>query len=268
MRNIEVFATLRGRKSAVGGIGLEGEGILGSGGIGPLLEIWTPRPLRADEIAAHRFDDAVRTARHAIFAASPQLQFVSDGDRLSVALEMKLPELPGIALTQARLVTQPHATSLQGSGPWALGSVRLVDATRFVQIDLTGTAGETAGFVTQAVAQGLPEEEQRLRALMSDMIKTPDEFLTFVSAMLEVRPDIDGMMRAVSQSPRGEGRGAVQATPMLESLLATFLADDGPARLAELDRMLRLLTPDSGTAEMQDFVALWAEFKAAAGKRA
>lgn len=268
MRNIELFATLRGKTATVGGIGTEGEGLLGSGGLGPLLEPWTPRPLRPDEIASQAFDDSVRHARQAIFAARPRLQFAPEDERLAVTLALRLPELPGIARVQARLVTQPHATPLEGAGPWALGSVRLADATRFLQIDLTGSHGGTAAFVTQVrTVQGLPDHDQRLRALLSDMIRTPDQFLAFIAAMLETRPDIGGIMRAASRGGGGGKNCPSHAPPVLEALLAVCLTDDGPTRLAELDRMLVGLTPDADAGEMQEFASLWAEFRIATGKR-
>lgn len=266
MRNIEVFATLRGRTAEIGGIGLDGVGILGEGGLRPLLQNWTPREMRPEEAAQRRFNDAVRAARRAIFDAKPRLVFAPDGDRLSVTLSLKLPPLPQIATIRARLATQLEGVALDGQGPWALGSVRVANATSFVQIDLTGPEGETAGFVTQARAEGRPDGDTRLRALLSDMVRSTEQLLAFVSAMLDQRPDIDGMMRAASQGG-GDGK-ARPMPPVLESLLAAFLSEDGPARMRDLDRMIGLMAPDTGNATMTDFLALWAEFRAAMGKRA
>ncbi|MTH59993.1 hypothetical protein [Paracoccus litorisediminis] len=266
-RNIEVFASLRGRTASIGGIGLDGTGILGAGGIGPLLQDWTPRELREDEVAAKRFDDAVRAARHAIFAAAPKLSFAPLEERLSVLLALALPDLPGITEVRAQLVTRDTGVLLQAAGPWDLGSVRLADATTFVQFELRGLEDERAAFVTKLEAEGLPEGDARLQALLSDIVRTPEQFLSFVAAMLEQRPDIEGMMRAASEGGGGAG-SARPAPPVLETLLAAYLAEDGPARLRDLDRVVGLMRRDLGGDMMQDFLTLWGEFKTALGKAA
>ena len=265
MRNIEVFATMRGKTATVGGIGLDSDGFLGHDGLRPLLADWTPRSLSEEEVADARFEDAVRQARHAIFAAKPHLNFAKVEDQWSAALQIECPAIPGIARIHARLATQHNPTDIAGTGPWILGVVGLLNVTRFIQIDLTGDSGKTASFVTQAEAQGLPEDEPRLRALMAEIIKTPEQMLSFVLAMLEVRPDLTGLMRTGNR--RGEKSGPSQraAPPVLETLLKVLLSDDGPARMAELDKLLRLIPVDTQTAA--GFHDLWSTFIAANGKR-
>ncbi|ANT61822.1 hypothetical protein AYJ57_15250 [Salipiger sp. CCB-MM3] len=266
-RNIEVFASLRGRTTNIGGIGLDGAGILGVGGIGPLLQDWMPRAPREDEIAAKIFNDAVRAARHAIIAAGAKLSFAPLEDRLSLNLSLVLPDLPDIAEIRAQLVTRDNGVLLQGAGPWDLGSVRLADATSFVQFDLCGLDGERAGFVTNLEAEGLPEGDARLKALLSDIVRTPEQFLSFVAAMLEQRPDIEGMIRAASEGG-GSARGTRPVPPVLETMLAAYLDDDGPARLRDLDRVVGLMGRDLGGEVMREFLNLWGEFKTALGKAA
>lgn len=265
MRNIEVFATMRGKTATVGGIGLDGEGLLGHGGLLPLLADWTPRDLSEGEIAEARFDDAVRRARQAVFAAKPQVTFTATEDFWSAALNMEIPAIPGIVQIRARLATQHNETALDGTGPWPLGVVRLLDVTRFIQIDLTGDRGETASFVTQAEAKGIPDDEPRLRALMAEIIKTPDQMLSFVHAMLEPRPDITGLMRTGKRGSGNNGYRQGATPPVLETLLKVFLSDDGPARMAELDKLLRLIPRD--TQNTAGFYELWSTFMAASGKR-
>lgn len=264
-RNIEVFATLRGKSAEIGAIGLGGEGFLGTGGIGPLLKDWRQRNLREDEVAGQCFDDAVREARRSICAAKPLLTFSPDGERLNVKLSVELPALPKIPVVKACLVTQRDSISLSDGGPWDLGSVRLADATTFIRFDLHAERDDTASFVTQAKANGLPDADMRLRALLSDMVKTPEQFFAFVTAMLEKRPDISGMMRATVT--RGTGTATRVAMPVLESLLTTYLSDDGPSRLNDLDRVVSLMERDLARDKMQEFLQLWAEFKKAIGKR-
>ena len=265
MRNIEVFATLRGKTATVGGIGLDTEGLLGHDGLRPLLANWTPRSLSEEEVAEARFDDAVRQARHSIFAAKPRLIFARVADQWSAALQMECPVIPGISRIHARLATQHNSTDIAGAGPWILGVVGLLNVTRFIQIDLTGDSEKTASFVTQAEAQGLPEDEPRLRALMAEIIKTPEQMLSFVHAMLEVRPDLMGLMRTGNRSGKKRGQSQRAAPPVLETLLKVLLSDDGSARMAELDKLLRLIPTDTQTAA--GFRELWSTFIAANGKR-
>ncbi len=265
MRNIEVFATLRGKTATVGGIGLDSEGILGHDGLRPLLADWSPRSLSEEEVDEARFEDAVRQARHAIFAARPQLTFASVEDQWSAALQMKCPAIPGIVQIHARLATQHGSTAIAGAGPWILGLVGLLNVTRFIQIDLTGDNEKTASFVTQAEAHGLPDSEPRLRALMAEIIKTPEQMLSFVHAMLEVQPDLTGLMRTGNRNGQKTGQSQRAAPPVLETLLKVLLSDDGPARMAELDKLLRLIPADTQTAA--GFHDLWSKFIAVNGKR-
>ncbi|MBD9653151.1 hypothetical protein IB267_32835 [Ensifer sp. ENS09] len=264
-RNIEVFATFKGKTAEIGAIGLDGDGFLGAGGIGPLLQTWMPRELRADELAARRFEDAVREARRLLATPKPLLTFEQEDKRLRVSLSVDLPRLATITSIHAQLVTQETGKNLDGEGPWDLGSVRIADATTFVQFDLRGPEGEPASFVTVARATGLPSHEARLQALLSGMITTPEQFFTFITAMLERQPDIGGM---VGESRERSAFGSRQpAAPVLESILAAYLADDGPARLKELDRVVGLMKEELAEDSMREFLQLWNEFKKAMGKR-
>ncbi|WP_312531772.1 hypothetical protein, partial [Paracoccus sp. (in: a-proteobacteria)] len=266
-RNIEVFVTLRGETATVGGIGGEGNpGILGEDGLGPLLQDWTPRELLKEEQAARDFDRAVRDARHAIFAAQPELTFTPAEERLAVSLAMILPSLPGILSVSARLATQTVPVQIAGEGPWGLTPVSLANATTFVQFDLLGPDGATAAFVTKLGSAGLPAGDARLEALLSDMVKTPEQLLAFVAAMLERQPDIDGMMRAAADGA-SSGQSREPAPPVLETLLAAYLSEDGAARIQDLDRVVGLMKLDEKEETMAAFLRLWGEFKAAIGPK-
>ncbi|MDF3608385.1 phospholipase D family protein [Paracoccus sp. DMF-8] len=266
-RNVEIFVTLRGETATVGGIGGDGNpGILGEEGLGPLMQDWTPRELQSEEKAARDFDRAVRDARHAIFAARPELTFAPVEERLTVSLAMTLPPLPGIFSVSARLVTQTDPVQISGEGPWSLTSVSLANATTFVQFDLSGPDGATAAFVTKIDAEGLPAGDARLEALLSDMVKTPEQLLAFVAAMLERQPDIDGMMRATADGA-ASGQSRAPAPPVLETLLAAYLSEDGAARIKDLDRVVGLMKLDEKEETMAAFLRLWAEFKAAIGPK-
>lgn len=260
-RNVEVFATLHGPSEQVGGIGTGGVGLLGQEGLGPLLQEWHPRVISPDEDAARRFDDAVRSARHLIFAARPTLLFEPEGERYSVSLEVKLPDLPEITGISVRLVTQDDLIPLAAPGPWSLGSVRLAGVTTFVQFSLAGSKpGQTATFVTQGLARELPKTETRLQALLQDMIRTPEKLLQFVTAMLEGRPDLDGMGAGGGGGGGERGERPREMPPVLETMLAAWLAPDGRERLVELDRLLGLVDA-LGSEVLKDFRALWDEFR-------
>ena len=267
MRNVEVFTTLKGYTTEVGGIGLDGAGFLGAGGIGPLLQEWVPRVLNEAELVARRFEDIVREAKRLLVAANPHVTFTAEGGRLQVSLSVQLPRLSGISGIGACLATQVASTILHGQGPWALGSVRTADATTFVQFDLHGLGDQNMSFVTQARTTGLPTHDERLRALMSDMVKSPEQFLSFVTAMLERRPDIEAIIGASAEN--GAGNSRKQSVAVLEPILAAYLADDGPSRIRELDRIVRLTMESEEPTDdrLREFLKLWNEFKKAIGRR-
>ena len=100
---------------------------------------------------------------------------------------------------------------------------------------------------------------------MAEIIKTPEQVLSFVHAMLEVRPDLTGLMRTGNRSGKRRGQSQRAAPPVLETLLKVLLSDDGSARMAELDKLLRLIPADTQTAA--GFRDLWSTFIAANGKR-
>ncbi|WP_027062834.1 phospholipase D family protein [Mesorhizobium loti] len=267
VRNIEVFATLSGLTRRVGAIGLRDKGLLGQGGLGPLLKEWQPRTRTPEEIVAQEFERKVWSIRQAICATRPRLEFTPNDGMLEVQLDVELPARMGFSFG-ARLITQERVVMLDTRRPWGLGQVPPGDATSFLCVELADSNGQTAAFVTQADTEGLPNTEERLEAILAQVVETPAQFMRFVTAMLEREPDLDGLVR-LEEGWRGDASGPGRTEePVLEALLAAFLAPDGSERLASLDRMVRAMKSrwqgDRGADSLwREFDELWSVFREA-----
>ena len=257
-KNVEVFATLSGKTDVIGGI----DQMLGVEGLGPLLEDWTPREVTEAE-RADPFDERVRDARRALIEAGPTLEFHGDGTvyhaTLDFAQALKWPDGPmGL---KARLVTTSGAKDVEPGEPSNLGSLKTAQITTFIEFTLIGEgADQTAAFVTSATSVTVPRYEERLEALLADIVNAPEKVLHFVTAMLEDRPDLDSLIGGWGGGAAG-GRGAganAALPPVLEALLAAYLAGRDND-ICELDALISKI-PQSEGKDMNDFKALWAAF--------
>lgn len=260
--NVEVFATLSGKTEVICGI----DQMLGDQGLGPLLDDWTLRKVTDAELAADRFDERVRDARRALVEAGPTLEFHADGTvyhaTLDFAQALKWPDGPmGL---KARLVTTSGAKDVEPGAPSNLGTLKKAQITTFIEFTLIGErADQTAAFVTSAASVTVPRYEERLEALLADVVDAPEKVLRFVTAMLEDRPDLDSLIGGWGGGTAGgQGAGANAALPpVLETLLAAYLAGRDKD-IRELDALISKMPQSEGT-DMNDFKALWAAFREA-----
>jgi hypothetical protein len=215
---------------------------------------------------ADPFDERVRDARRALIEAGPTLEFLGDGTvyhaTLDFAQALKWPDGPmGL---KARLVTMGGAKDVEPGEPSNLGSLKTAQITTFIEFTLIGQgADQTAAFVTSATSVTVPRYEERLEALLADIVNAPEKVLHFVTAMLEDRPDLDSLIGGWGGGAAG-GRGAganAALPPVLEALLATYLAGRDKD-IRELDALISKMPQSEGT-DMNDFKALWAAFREA-----
>ncbi|HET7569770.1 MAG TPA: phospholipase D family protein [Gammaproteobacteria bacterium] len=272
-RNVELFATLTGKRSRVGSV----EEILGEAGFGRLT-----RPFIAGEVAAA--DPVQRDAEARLDVARNELC----GAGLRLRCEREPTANGGASLWRMRL-TSPSRVALAGVGKlriWPitrgeghgrdvlealrcgesidLGAMALVDVTRFMAFQLTDD-GERASllFSTGLALDGLPA--QRQAALLRLVIDNNDAFFRYLRLLLSgVDDPFAAALAARGDSSRGNWRGAEDDVPLLEEMVRAFCR--GGEKLRAIKRLIEQLgPPESGQADPvpPEFRLLWDTFRAA-----
>lgn len=271
--NVELFATLTGKRSRVGSV----EEILGDKGFGRLT-----RPFVPDELAV--VDSAQRAAEARLDAARRDL--CQSG--LKLRCEREQPTDDGGVLWRVWL-TPPAALPLTGIGalrvwpitrgeghgqdafeglrlgqPVDLGAMPLIDLTRFVACHLTDRDGEVSMlFSTGLILEGLPSE--RHAAILRWVIDSKDAFLRYLRLLLsELGDPFAAALAAQEGSGRGAWRTADDDAPLLEEMVRAYCR--GGDQLRAIERLIvRLETVEAGDADPipAEFRTLWETFRIA-----
>lgn len=270
--NVEVFATLIGKRSKLGGL----DDILGETGFGRLTrtyergEVESPDPA---EVAAER---ALLEARRALARGGLRLgceRVDDDGDSrwrlLLVPPEAGLP-LGGLARVRVWPITlgeghhREALDAIRGGSPLDLGDLALVDLTRFLAIEITeADTGRAETFSTGLPVDGLPAE--RDGAILRWVIAGRETFLRYLRLLLAELGDPFGAALAAQDGAGGGGwRAGADDQPLLEELVRAHCAGDG--RIDAVERLVRRLEASGATGKdglPEDFLALWRVFRTA-----
>lgn len=271
--NVELFATLTGKRSRVGSV----EEILGDKGFGRLT-----RPFVPDEMAA--VDSAQRAAKARLDAARRDLcrsglklrcereQPTDEGGvlwRVWLTPPAALP-LTGIGALRVWPITrgeghgQDALEGLRLSQPVDLGAMPLIDLTRFLACHLTDKDGEVSIlFSTGLILEGLPSE--RHAAILRWVIDSKDAFFRYLRLLLsELGDPFAAALAAQEGSGRGAWRTAEDGAPLLEEMVRAFCR--GGDQLRAIERLItRLETVKAGGADPipAEFRTLWETFRIA-----
>ncbi|WFU16454.1 phospholipase D family protein [Bradyrhizobium sp. CB3481] len=271
--NVEVFATLTGKRSRVGGV----EEILGDKGFGRLTRPFVPDELLAVGSAQRAAEARLDAVRREICQNGLKLQCErtqSADDRSPLWRVWLTPSAPLALLGISGLRVWP-ITRGEGHGKDALemlrlgervdlGAMPLIDLTCFLACYLTDRDSEASIlFSTGLVIEGLPSE--RHAAILRWVIDSKEAFFRYLRLLLsELGDPFAAALAAQDRSGRGAWRTADDDAPLLEEMVRAFCW--GGNHLRAIERLIiRLETVEPGEVDPipAEFRTLWSTFRLA-----
>ncbi|MYK30710.1 MAG: hypothetical protein F4051_03025 [Boseongicola sp. SB0670_bin_30] len=272
-RNVELFVSLRGKRSRVGSI----EQIMGDKGFGRLTRAFVPNELDAadpEEVTAEKWlDDARRVLCRGGLRLRCERTANEDAEehawRVWLDPVKSLP-LEGIGFLSAWPITRGdgHArdvlSGLRSGASVNLGTMPIVDLTRFLAFRMMDENEKaSAVFSTGLMMEGLPAE--RHAAILRWMIDSRDAFFRYLRLLLSEFGDPFSAVLAVQ-----EGVGAKvwitggDDAPLLEDMVRALCR--GGERLHAIDRLITRLEAGNETGAdpvPAEFRTLWDAFRVA-----
>ncbi|MBK5959512.1 hypothetical protein CCR97_15050 [Rhodoplanes elegans] len=269
--NVEIFATLTGKRSRVGSV----EEILGEKGFGRLT-----RPFVLDELAA--IDVARRAAEARLDAARRELcrcglklrcerELSVDGGQTLWRMWLTPPaalSLTGVRALRIWPITrgEGHAhDALEGlrlGQPVDLGAMPLLDLIRFLACHVSDQDSDLSLlFSTGLLLEGLPSE--RHAAILRWVIDSKDAFFRYLRLLLsELGDPFAAALAAQNGSGTGAWRMGDDDAPLLEEMVRAFCR--GGDQLRAIERLItRLEATEAGETDPvpPEFRALWETFR-------
>ena len=272
-RNVELFVSLRGKRSRVGSI----EQIMGDSGFGRLTREFVPNeldPADPEVVEAEKWlDDARRVLCRGDLRLRCERTASEDAEehawRVWLVPVKSLP-LKGIGSLSAWPITRGdgHArdilSELRSGESVDLGTMPIVDLTRFLAFRMMDENEKaTALFSTRLIMEGLPVE--RHAAILRWTIDSRDAFFRYLRLLLSEFGDPFSAVLAVQ-----EGTGAkvwvtgADDAPLLEDMVRALCR--GGERLHAIDRLLTRLEAGNETGAdpvPAEFRTLWEAFRVA-----
>ncbi len=279
--NVEIFATLTGKRSRVGSV----EEILGDKGFGRLT-----RPFVRDELsdellsanaARRQAERRLDLARREICRSNLRLRCertepADDGTptwRVFLVPSGPL-SLAGVGRLRVWPITRGAGHERNALGPLRLGqcadlgAMPLVDLTRFLAFHLTDQEKEDVSllFSTGLVMDGLPSEERRA-AILRWVIDSKDTFFRYLRLLLS-EPGDPFAAALAAQDGQGHGawRTASDDSPILEEMVRAFCRGGDQDQLRAIERLIaRLKSGDDDRTDPipDEFRSLWETFRIA-----
>ena len=270
-RNVEVFATLTGRRSRVGSV----NEMLAGDGFGQLLRPYQPGEVaetHAEQLAANQRVDA---ARCELVRAKLKLRYEAvsprDADTLWRAELQSTTELllAGIGTATAWPITlgEPHKNnvldSLRLGDLVQLAPLALADVTKYIAFHVSDQSGKAeALFALGLEVSGAPEN--RISGVIRSVISSRATFLRYLRLLLADMHDPLGAWREAAHAGAGAFGGPNGTSePILEDLVRALLSDR--SRLGSVRRLVRHLRQsrsDAGDGVVpEDFLQLWEAFR-------
>lgn len=276
VNNVEVFATLTGKRKHVGSV----EEILGAQGFGRLLCPFIATETSADAAAAKAAERRLEDVRRQICAAGLTLRCErapAEGDdpggwRLWVVCrkQLDLADLGGASIwpiTRGDGHRCDALAALTAGNAVDLGVMPLVDVTRFIAFHLADADSE----VRLLFSVGLPIEgvpEDRHAAIFRAYIADRGAFFRYLRLLLSDLGDpFAAALAAQASGSEGQwARGGADDVPLLEDLVRALCAGDG--RLNAVERLITRLSVEKSQADPvpAEFRALWEAFRSAMPK--
>ncbi len=271
--NVELFASLRGKRSKVGSV----EQIMGEKGFGRLTRTFVATELDPIDpeltTAEARLDEARRALCRGALRLRCERTESDDPEekpwRVWLTPSGPLP-LKGIGALSAWPITRGdgHArdvlAALRMGETVDLGAMPMVDLTRFLAFRLTDESEKASAlFSTSLIMEGLPAE--RHAAILRWIIDSRDAFFRYLRLLLSELGDPFGAALAAHEGP-GQTAWAVSAddAPLLEDMVRALC--HGGERLHAIERLITRLESgsDAGPDPIpDDFRTLWDAFRIA-----
>jgi hypothetical protein len=272
-KNVEVFATLTGKRSKVGSVAEN----LGNEGFGKLARPFVPGEVPPVDASIRAGEDRLRQTHRVVCEARMQLHCepaVSAGTGTwQLSLVPKAPlNLPHSAALDAWPITvsDSHARAavecLEAGQPVLLASLACADLTAFVAFRLTDIeSGQVLVFSSKLPIDGLPAD--RDTAVLRSFIKNRQAFFGYLRLLLADPAELLTSGLSLSHGPGGGSQGGVGADdmPMLEDLVRAMCRGEQRAFKAIDELMTRV---DAHQTEGDDpvpegFRELWSAFREA-----
>lgn len=273
VNNVEVFATLTGKRKHVGSV----EDILGAQGFGRLLCPFVPGEASPEAVAAKAAERRLEDVRRLICNAGLTLRcerVSAEGDSpggwrvwLICARPLVLSSLAGAfiwPITRGEGHRRDVLAALAAGANVDLGIMPLIDVTRFIAFQLADAGSD----VRLLFSVGLPMDgvpDDRHAAIFRSIIINRDAFFRYLRLLLSEHGDPFAVaLAAQSNGSEGRwGRGGGDDIPLLEDLVRALCAGDG--RLKAVERLItRLSAQDTEVDPVPaEFRALWEAFRLA-----
>ncbi len=273
-RNVEIFATLIGKRKKVGSV----DEILGENGFGRLTRPFVLDELDGANSAQREAEARLDRARREICLGDLKLlceraDSIEDGMPLwRIWLVPSQPlSLAGVSLLHVWPITRGdgHARDvlepLRLGKPADLGVMPLVDLTRFLAFHLQNEENDISIlFSTGLHMDGLPAE--RHAAILRWVIDSKDAFFRYLRLLLsELGDPFAAALATQGGSDNGAWRTASDDAPILEEMVRAFC--QGGDQLRAIERLINRLETDEGDSESDpvpaEFRFLWTTFRIA-----
>lgn len=271
--NVEVFATLTGKRSRVGSV----QEILGEVGFGRLTRPFVPNELATIDSALRAAEARLDAVRRDICRSDLRLHCervhpAEDSGplwRLRMIPSASLP-LVGVGalrvwpITRGEGHSQDALETLRSGQPVDLGAVPLIDLTRFLAFHLTDAQeGVTMLFSTGLRLEGLPSE--RHAAILRWVIDSKEAFFRYLRLLLsEIGDPFAAAIAAQKGGDHGPWHMSADDAPLLEEMVRAFCR--GGDQLGAVERLIaRLEAVEPGEADPipVEFRTLWDAFRVA-----
>lgn len=271
--NVELFASLRGKRSKVGSV----EQIMGEKGFGRLTRAFVAGELKPVDPAVTTAEALLDEARRSLCRGALRLRCgrteSEDADENSWRVWLTPSEhlpLKGIGTLIVWPITRGdgHArnvlSALRAGETVDLGAMPMVDLTRFLAFRLKDENEKASAlFSTSLIMEGLPAE--RHTAILRWVINSRDAFFRYLRLLLSELGEPFGAALAAQE---GGGQAAWTAsaddTPLLEDMVRALCR--GGERLYAIERLMTRLESGNNTRLdpiPDDFRTLWEAFRIA-----
>ena len=273
-RNVEVFATLTGKRSRVGSI----SDIFGPDGFGRVLRAFRPAEVPQRDAGQRAAEQRVERARRDLINAGLTLDCSARKDEEGSQGLWKVilrpgqsVELEGLGSASCWPITRGEAhahdalTALRDGDAVEIGTMPLLDVTRYVAFRLIDATHEetTALFTLGLRVSGLPTT--RHRAVLRWVLDSREAFLRYLRLLLADAGDpLSAQFAAGSADGGGTWHAAADDEPILEDMVRAL--SHGHDRLSAVRRLMerleRISSDDDAAVVPEDFARLWDAFRA------
>ena len=273
-RNVEVFATLTGKRSRVGSI----SDIFGPHSFGRVLRAFRPAEIPQRDASQRAAEQRIERARRELVNAGLALNCTARKDEEGGQVLWKVILRPGQPVPLDGLgsatcwpitLGEVHAhdvlMALRVGDSIEIGTMPLIDVTRFVAFRLTDATHEeaTALFALGLRISGLPTT--RHRAILRWVLDSREAFLRYLRLLLADAGDpLSAQFAAGSADGGGSWHAAADDEPILEDMVRAL--SHGHDRLSAVRRLMerleRISADDGAGVVPEDFTRLWDAFRA------